>query len=163
MLLEPTFSKSSLKIFDDLELRPDNDQEVLHKINRQEGGIHPGFVVKTSNAASSKRYAQGLKVFINIVYSDNTPRVLETLNAELVARIRRGREVEVPLVVSSPVNDMDKAGKECIVFSTCVNTDFMDFTGASPDMRLFLIENCMTAIEKSYPNIVLSRGELQIL
>jgi len=112
----------------------------------------PGFVIKTHNKKTVEGYSEGLKVFINICHNGKVPPPPIATDEE----IRKAIEAEdnssykVPLSLSVPRTDLDKAGKTCIVFDACVNTNTIVKATKDYDYKLFLIELAIEWVEEKY-------------
>ncbi|KAJ3299652.1 PIH1 domain-containing protein 1 [Borealophlyctis nickersoniae] len=111
-----------------------------------------GFVVKTHNVTKVEDYPAGLKVFVNVCHSPHVPapplaskeEIQRALKAEDNATYR------VPLSLNPPRPDRDKAGKACIVFDACINTDPLRKSSDDEDFKIFLIELALQWIEEKY-------------
>ncbi|ORX58615.1 PIH1-domain-containing protein [Piromyces finnis] len=112
----------------------------------------PGFVIKTHNLKDVEGFTEGLKIFINICHSGKVPPPPIATDEE----IRKAVEAEdntkykVPLSLSVPRTDLDKAGKTCIVFDACVNTNPIIKATKDFDYKLFLIELAIEWVEEKY-------------
>ncbi|ORX84536.1 PIH1-domain-containing protein [Anaeromyces robustus] len=112
----------------------------------------PGFVIKTHNKKTVEGFTEGLKVFINICHNGKVPPPPIATDEE----IRKAIEAEdnttykVPLSLSVPRTDLDKAGKTCIVFDACVNTNTIIKATKDYDYKLFLIELAIEWVEEKY-------------
>ncbi|KAJ1557339.1 PIH1 domain-containing protein 1, partial [Nowakowskiella sp. JEL0078] len=86
---------------------------------------NPGFVIKTHTLAKSEEASveKDMKVFINMVYSENVPAPPLASDEE----IRKALEAQdagaykVPLSLAEKRIDTDKAGNKCLVFDACIN------------------------------------------
>ncbi|KAI0651258.1 pre-RNA processing PIH1/Nop17-domain-containing protein [Trametes meyenii] len=154
----------------------------------------PGFCIKSStlnqatvalpssgsdNAASSATttIAANLKVFVNIAWDKNVPAPPER-SEEAIERAVAGdvsldtsdpEDWFVPVIVSEPKRDKDKAGKPSIVFDCIFNATLKSRALRSAEFKTFLIELSFQRIETQWgiqlarqigtPNIA-SKGKL---
>ncbi|KAI9100529.1 pre-RNA processing PIH1/Nop17-domain-containing protein [Phlyctochytrium arcticum] len=112
----------------------------------------PGFVIKTHNRTKVDDWPAGIKVFINVCHSPHIPapplasdeEIRRAINAEDNAAYK------VPLSLSTPKTDKDKAAKMCLVFDACINTNPLTKANMDMDYKLFLIELSLEWIEEMY-------------
>ncbi|KAI0759087.1 pre-RNA processing PIH1/Nop17-domain-containing protein [Fomes fomentarius] len=120
----------------------------------------------------------GLKVFVNIAWDTNVPPPPDGTDAAIQRAISADSDVHpaqavqsfVPVILSDPRLDTDKAGKPSAVFDAIFNSSLKSRTLRSPEFKTYLIELTFQRIEAQYglllsrqigtPNI-LSKGKLQ--
>ncbi|KAL6631951.1 PIH1-domain-containing protein [Neocallimastix sp. 'constans'] len=112
----------------------------------------PGFVIKTHNKKNVEGFTEGLKIFINICHSGKVPAPPLATDEEIRKAIEADDNAtyKVPLSLSVPRTDLDKAGKTCIVFDACVNTNAIIKATKDGDYKLFLIELALEWVEEQY-------------
>ncbi|KAJ3073221.1 PIH1 domain-containing protein 1 [Podochytrium sp. JEL0797] len=118
----------------------------------------PGIVVKTHLTERKEDYPQGMKVFINLCHSGDIPPP-PTMDYEEVARaMQEGDNVsfKVPLSLSSPKIDKDKAGKLCLVFDAACNTTPFEHCQKNAHFHAFMVTLCCEWIESKH-DLFLSR------
>ena len=124
----------------------------------------PGIVVKTSNASSKpnpKHFPQGLKIFINIAWSENVDQPTGGINSEsahvIVDLIRRGADWAIPIVFNDGEHwEADKTGKRAVVYDCCVNADVYRHAMANETLKIYLIESVLQITENK-TDLVLAR------
>ncbi|RPD60719.1 hypothetical protein L227DRAFT_81444 [Lentinus tigrinus ALCF2SS1-6] len=131
----------------------------------------PGFCVKstTQNSAATKDAApitipSGLKVFVNIAWDANVPPPPDGSDAAIERAMSDSTPVDadqalqwfVPVIVSEPRPDTDKAGKPSVVFDCIFNSSLKSRALRSPEFKTFLIELAFQRIEAQY-SLLLSR------
>ncbi|KAF8200358.1 pre-RNA processing PIH1/Nop17-domain-containing protein [Pholiota molesta] len=116
---------------------------------------------------------QGTKVFVNIAWDANVPPPPEG-SEEAVQRAMRGVEPDaqgadamagvdgagewyVPVIVSPPREDTDKAGKPSLVFDCIYNSGVKARTLRDPEFKIFLVELALQRIE-AQTGLTLSRA-----
>ncbi|KAI8618308.1 pre-RNA processing PIH1/Nop17-domain-containing protein [Chytriomyces sp. MP71] len=118
----------------------------------------PGLVIKTNLTQRKEEYPQGMKVFINLCHSPDIPPP-PTMDYEEVSRaMLEGDNVsfKVPLSLSPPRVDKDKAGKMCLVFDAACNTaPYQQATKDGP-FHAFMVTLCTEWIESKH-ELTLSR------
>ncbi|KDQ24108.1 hypothetical protein PLEOSDRAFT_1047912 [Pleurotus ostreatus PC15] len=101
-----------------------------------------GFCVKTTVANTQS------KVFVNVAYDKNIPPPT-TASTDYT-------EWTIPVLVSDPRKDVDKAGSSCLVFDCIYNPSIKsNITQLDSDFRLFIIELSFQRIEAQSGNTVL--------
>lgn len=104
----------------------------------------PGFVVKTATLTGPRT-----KVFINVC-SDNQLPEPDTLNVdEVTRRVKKNENWVVPIVVSPKREDVDKAGKPCVVFDACMNQAVLLLGVRDKGINILIIETCIELVEDS--------------
>ncbi|KAF5326063.1 hypothetical protein D9611_000877 [Ephemerocybe angulata] len=123
--------------------------------------------------------AKGMKVFVNICYDKNVPPPPDAPE-EVIQRAMKGTdetddkdaedEWYVPVVVSEPRTDKDKAGKMSLVVDCVYHSEVRKRTLRDPEFKVFLVELGLQRIEAQTgltlsrhigtPNIA-SKGTLQ--
>ncbi|KAF6750891.1 pre-RNA processing PIH1/Nop17-domain-containing protein [Ephemerocybe angulata] len=123
--------------------------------------------------------AKGMKVFVNICYDKNVPPPPDA-SEEVIQRAMKGTdetddkdaedEWYVPVVVSEPRTDKDKAGKMSLVVDCVYHSEVRKRTLRDPEFKVFLVELGLQRIEAQTgltlsrhigtPNIA-SKGTLQ--
>ncbi|RPD77097.1 hypothetical protein L226DRAFT_533101 [Lentinus tigrinus ALCF2SS1-7] len=133
----------------------------------------PGFCVKstTQNSAAlpTKDAAPitipaGLKVFVNIAWDANVPPPPDGSDAAIERAMSDSTPVDadqalqwfVPVIVSEPRPDTDKAGKPSVVFDCIFNSSLKSRALRSAEFKTFLIELAFQRIEAQY-SLLLSR------
>ncbi|PBK92670.1 hypothetical protein ARMGADRAFT_1013211 [Armillaria gallica] len=113
-----------------------------------------GFCVKSSTNGGN-----GMKVFINIAWDANVPSPPPASN-EVIQRAMQGEDDDegwyVPVVVSEPRGDVDKAGKPSLVIDCIYNKSLKSRVLRDPAWKTFLIELALQRIEVQ-SGLVLSR------
>ncbi|KAJ3027054.1 UNVERIFIED_CONTAM: hypothetical protein HDU68_004590 [Siphonaria sp. JEL0065] len=133
----------------------------------------PGFVIKTHLAARKEDWPEGMKVFINLCHSADIPPP-PTMDYEEVARAMLESDnvsFKVPLSLSAPRTDKDKAGKLCLVFDAACNTTPFEHCTKDASFHAFIVTLCCEWIESkhelqlsrdvSFPKLK-SKGEISI-
>ncbi|GAO50624.1 hypothetical protein SAICODRAFT_26504 [Saitoella complicata NRRL Y-17804] len=117
----------------------------------------PGFVVKTLNTTSTKRrHPQGSKAFLNICHSKQMTAPSTLPDQGLMSHLRAGGDWDIPLHTTPPRQDVDKAGRECLVVDCCVHTSVLRASLRDPEVKMYLIEVCLERVEDE-SGMVLSR------
>ncbi|KAK0216025.1 pre-RNA processing PIH1/Nop17-domain-containing protein [Armillaria fumosa] len=108
-----------------------------------------GFCVKSST--------NGTKVFINIAWDANVPAP-PPASDDVIQRAMQGEDEGwyVPVVVSEPRSDVDKAGKPSLVIDCIYNKSLKSRVLRDPAWKTFLIELALQRIEVQ-SGLVLSR------
>ncbi|OSC99972.1 hypothetical protein PYCCODRAFT_1453464 [Trametes coccinea BRFM310] len=148
----------------------------------------PGFCIKSTSlntttlplpSGSPLTIPANLKIFVNIAWDKNVPAppeasedAIERAIAGDVALAPDASDPEdwfVPVIVSEPRQDKDKAGKPSAVFDCIFNSSLKSRALRSPEFKTFLIELAFQRIEVQYgvqlsrqigtPNIA-SKGKL---
>ncbi|KAI9060119.1 hypothetical protein FKP32DRAFT_1632973 [Trametes sanguinea] len=150
----------------------------------------PGFCIKSTSlntttlppspsTAAPVSIPANLKIFVNIAWDKNVPAPPETSEAAIeraiagdVALAVDASDPEdwfVPVIVSEPRQDKDKAGKPSAVFDCIFSSSLKSRALRSPEFKTFLIELAFQRIEAQYgvqlsrqigtPNIA-SKGKL---
>ncbi|KAF9025071.1 hypothetical protein BDZ89DRAFT_1114368 [Hymenopellis radicata] len=122
-----------------------------------------GFCVKTVTLDDNKHGLKGLKVFVNIAWDVQVPAPPPG-SEESIQRAMKGHDDDqltgddwfVPVIVSEPRPDVDKAGKPSLVFDCIYNKSLKSRVLRDPDLKLFLVELALQRIEIQF-GIVLSR------
>ncbi|KAK0189713.1 pre-RNA processing PIH1/Nop17-domain-containing protein [Armillaria mellea] len=111
-----------------------------------------GFCVKSTTTAGN-----GMKVFINIAWDPNVPSP-PPASDETIQRAMQGDDEGwyVPVVVSEPRGDVDKAGKPSLVIDCIYNKSLKSRVLRDPAWKTFLIELALQRIEVQ-SGLVLSR------
>ncbi|KXN83983.1 PIH1 domain-containing protein 1 [Leucoagaricus sp. SymC.cos] len=116
----------------------------------------PGFCIKSTvvNPAT-------LKVFINICYDKNVPPP-PPADEEIIKRAMTAQDdnedlYHVPVVVSHPREDKDKAGNPSLVIDCVYNTTLKSRTLKDPEFKMFLAELALQRIEAQTLSLTLSR------
>ncbi|KAI0341242.1 hypothetical protein BDW22DRAFT_1346504 [Trametopsis cervina] len=113
--------------------------------------------------------ARGQKVFVNVAWDANVPPPPDASN-EVIRKAMAGEQHDgegvigegregawfVPVIVSEPRRDVDKAGKPSAVFDCLYNSSLKSRTLREPEFRAFLVELGLQRIEAQY-GLVLSR------
>ncbi|KAJ3050785.1 PIH1 domain-containing protein 1 [Rhizophlyctis rosea] len=109
-----------------------------------------GFVVKTHLAKPFEEWPVGLKVFINLCHSAAIPAPPLLSPPELHQAISdpSTSNYKVPLSLTGPRNDRDKAGKICLTFDACINSTPLRQSHTDEDFKMFLIELAVEWIEE---------------
>ncbi|KAJ3406964.1 PIH1 domain-containing protein 1 [Chytridiales sp. JEL 0842] len=112
----------------------------------------PGFVIKTSLGSAKEDWPEGLKVFINVCHSSDVPPPPTGDYEEVRRAVSEGDNVrfKVPMSLAGPRVDKDKAGKLCLVFESCINTDPLKRTEIDADFKLFLVQLVFEWIEAKH-------------
>ncbi|KAI0688502.1 pre-RNA processing PIH1/Nop17-domain-containing protein [Cytidiella melzeri] len=111
--------------------------------------------------------ARGQKVFINIAWDANVPPPPDASNDEIQKAMNGGQDFDddvlasggawfVPVIVSEPRTDVDKAGKPSIVFDCVYNSSLKSRCLREPNFRAFLTELGLQRIEAQH-SVALSR------
>ncbi|EDR09406.1 uncharacterized protein LACBIDRAFT_293894 [Laccaria bicolor S238N-H82] len=116
----------------------------------------PGFCVK-----SKALTPVATKVFINIAWDKNVPSPPKSSEEDIQRAMsgdgnERGNPWYVPVVVSEPRQDVDKAGNQALVFDCVYNSTLRSRSVRDPDFKSFLVELAIQRIE-AQSNIPLSR------
>ncbi|KAK0236880.1 pre-RNA processing PIH1/Nop17-domain-containing protein, partial [Armillaria nabsnona] len=110
-----------------------------------------GFCVKSSTDGGN-----GMKVFINIAWDANVPSP-PPASDEVIQRAMQGEDDwYVPVVISEPRGDVDKAGKPSLVIDCIYNKSLKSRVLRDPAWKTFLIELALQRIEVQ-SGLVLSR------
>ncbi|KAI0776787.1 pre-RNA processing PIH1/Nop17-domain-containing protein [Trametes elegans] len=101
-----------------------------------------------------------LKVFVNVAWDNHLPpppdRSEAAIERALTGNVTDPEDYFVPLVVSEPRQDKDKAGKPSVVFDCIFSSSLKSRTLRSPEFKTFLIELALQRIE-SHWGVQLSR------
>ncbi|KAI0087601.1 pre-RNA processing PIH1/Nop17-domain-containing protein [Irpex rosettiformis] len=111
--------------------------------------------------------ARGQKVFINVAWDANVPPPPDASNDEIHRAMAGEQDADegsfatggawfVPVIVSEPRNDLDKAGKPSIIFDCVYNSSLKSRCLRDPEFRAFLIELGIQRIEDQH-SVALSR------
>lgn len=108
--------------------KPTPKQPQQPSVPTQEITPIPGFVVKTRTTKTTPEYPCHIKVFLNICHSPAIPSPPPISNEDLKRLLRDGDEslsksYKIPLSLSSIRNDVDRAGKTCLVVDVCLHSD----------------------------------------
>ncbi|TFK48328.1 hypothetical protein OE88DRAFT_1664847 [Heliocybe sulcata] len=122
----------------------------------------PAFCIKSSALthaqyphpdAVSLAIPKARKVFVNIAFDNNVPAPPPGSDAA-IDRAMSGAAPDadlddyfVPVIVSDPREDLDKAGKPAVVFDTIFNTSLKSKSLKSLEFKAFLIELALQRIE----------------
>ncbi|KAG7447290.1 uncharacterized protein BT62DRAFT_948298, partial [Guyanagaster necrorhizus] len=115
-----------------------------------------GFCIKSTTIAGNG--SNGMKVFINIAWDANVPSP-PPASDETIQRAMQGDDDEgwyVPVIVSEPRGDVDKAGKPSLVMDCIYNKSLKSRVLRDPAWKTFLIELALQRIEVQ-SGLVLSR------
>ncbi|KAI0717680.1 pre-RNA processing PIH1/Nop17-domain-containing protein [Cerioporus squamosus] len=120
--------------------------------------------VPTSDPAAPITIPAGLKVFVNIAWDANVPPPPDGSDAAIERAMSDNTPVEpdqalqwfVPVIVSHPRFDTDKAGKPSAVFDCIFHSSLKSRALRSPEFKTFLIELAFQRIEAQY-SLLLSR------
>ncbi|KAJ3245929.1 PIH1 domain-containing protein 1 [Chytriomyces hyalinus] len=118
----------------------------------------PGLVIKTHLAKRKEDYPEGMKVFINLCHSTEIPPP-PTMDYEEVSRAMLESDnvsFKVPLSLSAPKTDKDKAGKVCLVFDAACNTSPFQQAQKDGSFHAFMVTLCCEWVEAKH-ELVLSR------
>ncbi|KAJ3212867.1 PIH1 domain-containing protein 1 [Entophlyctis luteolus] len=118
----------------------------------------PGLVIKSHLTKKMEDYPEGMKVFINLCHSPDIPPP-PTMDYEEVARAMIEQDnvsFKVPLSLSAPKIDKDKAGKPCLVFDAACNTTPYRRATKDASFHAFMVTLCCEWIESKH-NLSLSR------
>ncbi|XP_006455782.1 hypothetical protein AGABI2DRAFT_210349 [Agaricus bisporus var. bisporus H97] len=117
----------------------------------------PGFCVKSAAGPGSQ------KVFVNICYDKNVPPPPPADEATIKRAMNIHQDDDdddgnyyVPVVVSQPRQDRDKAGNLALVIDCVYNSTLRSRTLREPDFKIFLVELALQRIE-AQTSLVLSR------
>ncbi|KAI0742766.1 pre-RNA processing PIH1/Nop17-domain-containing protein [Daedaleopsis nitida] len=120
----------------------------------------------------------GIKVFVNVAWDTNVPPPPDGSDAAIERAMNPTNPVDsdeaplwfVPVIVSDPRLDTDKAGKPSVVIDCVFNASLKSRSLRSPEFKTYLIELAFQRIEAQHslllsrqigtPNI-LSKGKLQ--
>jgi hypothetical protein len=110
-----------------------------------------GFVIKTK-IESSNDYPKDTKVFINLCYSLEIPKPPLCSKEEIIKAIQNddSTKYKVPLSLSKPRSDIDKAGKICVVFDACIHTEPYQLAVKDPDFKYFINDLAVAWIQEKY-------------
>ncbi|KIK09537.1 hypothetical protein K443DRAFT_671439 [Laccaria amethystina LaAM-08-1] len=116
----------------------------------------PGFCVKSKTLTPVPT-----KVFINIAWDKNVPSPPKSSEDDIQRAMKgdvdeRGNPWYVPVVVSEPRQDKDKAGNQALVFDCVYNSTLRSRSVRDPDFKSFLVELAIQRIE-AQSNLPLSR------
>ncbi|KAI0351584.1 hypothetical protein OH77DRAFT_1592679 [Trametes cingulata] len=151
-------------------------------LNSSSVTVPPSSQPAPSNAASSSAPTSltipaNLKVFVNIAWDKHVPAPPERSEAAIERAIAGEIAVDpsdpedwyVPVIVSEPRQDKDKAGKPSVVFDCIFSSSLKSRSLRSPEFKTFLIELAFQRIEAQWgvqlsrqigtPNIA-SKGKL---
>ncbi|EJF60086.1 hypothetical protein DICSQDRAFT_107741 [Dichomitus squalens LYAD-421 SS1] len=106
----------------------------------------------------------GLKVFVNIAWDSNVPPPPEGSDAAIERAMAaqaaldpdQAAEWFVPVIVTEPRSDIDKAGKPSVVFDCIFNSALKSRALRSTEFKTLLIELAFQRIEAQY-SVLLSR------
>ncbi|CCM03227.1 uncharacterized protein FIBRA_05352 [Fibroporia radiculosa] len=106
---------------------------------------------------------KGAKIFVNIAWDRNVPPPPEG-SEDVIQRAMLGEDPSdgndqdwfVPVVVSEPREDRDKAGKPSVVFDCVYNSTLKSRALKDPEFKTFLIELAFQRIEAQH-GVLLSR------
>lgn len=111
----------------------------------------PGYVCKTKIVkSSSKKYASGTVVYINICHSDTIPappvmpesEIEKAFNADPTATYR------VPVSLGQERIESDNGSKTALIFDACINTQPCMRSERHLEFRLYVLELCLELIEE---------------
>jgi len=119
-----------------------------------------------SAAPKTLQIPKGVKVFLNIAWDENVPSP-PPVDEATVRRAMMGEDLDdavgigegayyVPVVVSEPREDRDKAGKPSVVFDAVFNNTLKSRCTKDPDFKLYIIELALEHVEEK-AHIALSR------
>ncbi|TFK24898.1 hypothetical protein FA15DRAFT_388240 [Coprinopsis marcescibilis] len=113
-----------------------------------------GLLEPTAQAATP--VPVGMKVFVNIAWDKNVPPPPEG-SEEVIQKAMKGDEDVtqrdnksgwyVPVIVSDPRLDKDKAGKPSLVVDCVYNTSVKSRTLRDPEFKIFLVELALQRVE----------------
>lgn len=120
----------------------------MNRVEDEEITLEPsaGFVVKTQ-IVSGKR--QGLKTFVNVCSDSRVPEPADGYGPEILEKVQRGEDYVVPIVMSTQREDVDKAGRSCVVWDCCMHPKVIVECIQNAGLRLLVIETCLELIESS--------------
>ncbi|KAJ3286713.1 PIH1 domain-containing protein 1 [Rhizoclosmatium sp. JEL0117] len=133
--------------------KPQNQSDGMMQIKPK-----PGLVIKSHLAKTKEDWKEGMKVFINLCHSPDIPPP-PTMDYEEVARAMLENDnvsFKVPLSLSAPRMDKDKAGKLCLVFDAACNTTPYEHCIKNASFHAFMVTLCCEWIESKH-EITLSR------
>jgi hypothetical protein len=123
----------------------------------------PGFVIKSSISSSdnAKSFPAGLKLFINVCWSDNVPEPaggIDAQSAPIIADlIRRGGNFTIPMLFYDDEHwETDKSGKRSLVYDCCVNTNVYRTAIGNDTLKIYLIE-CILQMMEGKASLELTR------
>ncbi|ORZ41423.1 pre-RNA processing PIH1/Nop17-domain-containing protein [Catenaria anguillulae PL171] len=122
-----------------------------------------GYVIKTSLAKSSPVYPSGMKVFVNVTHSPYVPAPPVATDEEIKRAIadapsnNKKPAWRVPMSLSDVRDDLDKAGRPCLVVDALVNTSVVHKSEHSPDFGAFVNELALSWVEAKH-NLSVSRA-----
>ncbi|KAJ3139701.1 PIH1 domain-containing protein 1 [Physocladia obscura] len=118
----------------------------------------PGIVIKTHLTKPKQDYPLNMKVFINLCHSPDIPPP-PTMDYEEVSRAMLAQDnvsFKVPLSLSHPKLDKDKAGTPCLVFDAACNTTPYQHSIKNGSFHAFMVTLCCEWIEAKH-DLFLSR------
>lgn len=120
----------------------------MNRVDEEEITLEPsaGFVVKTQ-LVSGRR--QGLKTFVNVCSDSRVPEPADGYGPEILEKVQRGEDYVVPIVLSTQREDVDKAGRNCVVWDCCMHPKVIVECIQNAGLRLLVIETCLELIESS--------------
>ncbi|KAJ3310705.1 PIH1 domain-containing protein 1 [Blyttiomyces sp. JEL0837] len=112
----------------------------------------PGLVFKTHLGEAKEDWPAGLKVFINLCYSNDIPAPPTDDYDEVARAVKEGDNTtfKVPLSLAGPHPDRDKSGKVCLVFEALVNTRPFEMAQENRYFRDFMARLCFEWIGEKH-------------
>ena len=99
----------------------------------------PGFVMKTS------RLSDGMKVFVNICTSSE---VAEFSVKDAVKNGVSGSHISLPHYLIPVREDLDKAGKSCLVYDVCFHPNSYAKSSTDSRFKQLLVDSALDTVEK---------------
>lgn len=120
----------------------------------------PALVVKSVNNIATKKYAAGVKVFINLCHSPEmfAPPPLGSMPIEEVLKKPEDFDYRVPIAVGIPRAGLDKAGKSCVEIDACLHSSVIEMAEKDLEYQTFLVELVAEMVEEQL-GLALSRGK----